>query len=237
MIGTSSPAAIARRLVRAADRAALATARADSWPYPSLVLVATDPEGRPLLLLSSLAEHTRNLLRESRAALLFDGTGGLDEPLTGPRVSVLGEVAPVADAALLARYTRRHPSAGVFAGFGDFCLYRLEPARGHLVAGFGRIDWVEGKDLLVPPAPNLATAEAGILAHMNADHAETVDLYAEKLLKLAGSGWRLTGIDPEGADLRREGRVARLDFRRPVGDADGARAAFVELAREARARG
>lgn len=232
-----SPATIARRLVRAADRAALATARADSWPYPSLVLVASDPEGRPLLLLSSLAEHTKNLLREPRAALLFDGTGGLDAPLTGPRVSVLGEVAPVADDALLARYTSRHPSAAAYAGFADFRLYRLEPARGHLVAGFGRIDWIEGRDLLVPPAPNLATAEPAILAHMNGDHAETVDLYAEKLLKLAGGGWRLTGVDPEGADLRQGGRVARLDFRQPVGDAEGVRAAFVQLAREARARG
>jgi putative heme iron utilization protein len=237
MSDAPSPAPIARRLLRAADRAALATARADGWPYPSLVLVATDPEGRPLLLLSSLAEHTKNLARERRAALLFDGTGGLDEPLTGPRLSLLGEVAPVADPALLARYTRRHPSAAAYAGFGDFRLYRLEPVRGHLVAGFGRIDWIEGEELLLPPAPRLAAAEPELLAHMNGEHAETLDLYAEKLGKWAGKGWILTGIDGEGADFRRQGRVARLDFRRPVGDAEGARAAFVELAREARTRG
>lgn len=236
MTDAPSPAVLARRLMRSLDRATLATAR-EGWPYASLVLIAADPQGRPLLLLSNLAEHTKNLKREPRASLLFDGTAGRDDPLTGPRVTVLGEVAAIDDPALLARYTRRHPSAAAYAGFADFRLYRLEPARAHLVAGFGRIDWVEAAALLAPPAPALAAAEAEILAHMNRDHAETIELYARRLLGLAGTGWLMTGIDPDGADLRSGGSVARLDFRAPVGDAEGARAELVRRAREARAQG
>ncbi|HZB91419.1 MAG TPA: DUF2470 domain-containing protein [Stellaceae bacterium] len=228
-----SPAITARRLIRGIDRASLATLR-EGWPYASLVLAATDPEGRPLLLLSSLAEHTKNLARDPRAALLFDGTAGLAEPLTGARVTVLGEIAALEDKALLARYTRRHPSAAGYAGFADFRLYRLAPARAHLVAGFGRIDWIEGAALLTPPVPDVAAAEAGILAHMNDDHAETLDLYAQRLLGLSGAGWRLTGVDAEGADLRREGSVARLDFGAPVGDAGAVGEEFVRLAKLAR---
>jgi putative heme iron utilization protein len=230
---SDTPAAIARRLIRGIDRATLATSR-DGWPYASLVLAASDPEGRPLLLLSALAEHTKNLLREKRASLLFDGTAGLAEPLTGARVTVLGEIAAVEDRALLARYTRRHPSAAGYAGFADFRLYRLAPARAHLVAGFGRIDWIEADALLSPAAPALAAAEAEILAHMAEDHAETIDLYARKLLGLSGSGWHMTGVDAEGADLRRGGCVARLDFRAPVGDAEGVRGELVRLAKLAR---
>ncbi len=236
MTETPSPASIARRLMRACDRATLATTR-EGWPYASLVLAAVDQEARPLLLLSNLAEHTKNLKRDPRASLLFDGTAGLDDPLTGARVTVLGEIAAVEEKALLERYTRRHPSAAGYAGFADFRLYRLEPHRAHLVAGFGRIDWVEAAALLSPAAPALAAAEAEIVAHMNGEHAETVDLYAGKLLGLPGTGWQVTGVDPEGVDLRRTGRTGRLDFRAPVSDAEGARAALVKLAKTARARG
>jgi len=233
MTDAPSPAAGARRLMRAADRASLATAQ-QGWPYASLTLVALGPDASPLLLLSNLAEHTKNLKRDPRASLLFDGTAGRDDPLTGPRVTVMGEVADSSDPLLLARFIRRHPSAERYAAFADFRLYRLRVARAHLVAGFGRIDWVEAQALLSPPAPALQAAEADILAHMNADHAAAIDLYARRLLGQAGEGWRLTGIDPEGADLRRGGGVARLDFRAPVGDAEGTRAELVRLAKAAR---
>src|SRR5579864_7163579 len=127
-----SPAATARRLMRSLDRATLATSQ-DGWPYASLVLTAVDPDASPLLLLSDLAEHSKNLKRDSRASLLFDGTAGLDDPLTGPRVTVIGIAMPVADELLLARFTRRHPGAAAYAGFGDFHLHRLTMMRAHLV--------------------------------------------------------------------------------------------------------
>src|SRR5438876_3899725 len=128
MAGTSasSAALTARRLLRSLDRAALATSLAPAsggGPYVSLVLAATAADGAPLLLISDLAQHTMNIAAEPRVALLFDGTGGFDEPLTGPRVSVLGRAERTADAGLRARYVARHPSAALYAGFADFNLY------------------------------------------------------------------------------------------------------------------
>lgn len=141
-----TPAETARRLIAGLDRATLATSF-EGWPYASLTLVATAPDGPPLLFLSNLAQHTVNLKKDSRVSLLFDGTAGLADPLTGPRVTVLGRAEPVTDDNLLACYLGRHPSAGFYAGFPDFNLYRVAIERAHLVAGFGRIDWIAGRDL------------------------------------------------------------------------------------------
>jgi len=144
-----TPAAQARGLIRAADRAVLATSQ-DGWPYASLVLPALDTDGAPLLLLSDLAEHAKNLKADPRCSLLYDGTAGLADPLTGPRVTVLGEARPIQDRDLLARFVARQPSAKLYAGFGDFRLYRMAVARAHLVAGFGRIHWIGAADLAEP---------------------------------------------------------------------------------------
>ena len=237
------PGDAARHLIRTADRAVLATALngAEGWPYASLVMIALDHAAQPLLLLSDLADHTKNLKADSRASLLIDDTAGLDEPLTGARVSLQGRIAPVEDDALLARYVARHPSASLYAGFKDFRLYRMDVTRAHLVAGFGRIHWIGSSALLFDATPHaaLAEAEAEIVAHMNADHADALELYAARLLGLDGTGWRMTGIDPEGVDLRRTGTVARLAFadweEAPGGDAGTARAALVRLVQRARA--
>src|SRR3954451_17231030 len=145
----STPAATARALLRSRDRATLATSLAGA-PYASLVLAATAADGAPLLLISDLAQHTINIAGDDRMALLFDGTGDLDEPLTGPRVTVLGRAERNTDDALRARYLARHPSAALYAGFADFHLYRVAVERAHLVAGFGRIHWIAAEDLLPP---------------------------------------------------------------------------------------
>src|SRR5690606_37941680 len=125
--------ALARRLLRTIDRGALGTRLPDGTPYASLVLVASDSGGSPLLPLSDLAEHTRNLELDGRASLLLDGTAGHDDPLTGPRLTLIGAVAATGDARARARFLARHPSAAAYAGFGDFRLHRLSPACGHLV--------------------------------------------------------------------------------------------------------
>ncbi|MEE3626283.1 pyridoxamine 5'-phosphate oxidase family protein [Nitrospirillum sp. BR 11752] len=120
------------------------------WPYPSLVMVALDDVGRPLLLLSELALHTRNLRQDGRAALLFEDTSGLENPLTGPRLSVMGRIAPLAGAeaeAARAAYLDRHPSAALYADFPDFRFWRMDITQAHLVAGFGRIHWLTAADL------------------------------------------------------------------------------------------
>jgi putative heme iron utilization protein len=136
-----------RDLMRARATAALGTLM-EGAPYVSLVQVAFDADGSPLLLLSRLAQHTRNLLSDPRVSLLFDGATGLDDPLTGPRLTVLGQVIACPDPAALGRYVERHPSAQTYAAFSDFNLYKVTVARGHYVAGFGQIRWVRAEALL-----------------------------------------------------------------------------------------
>lgn len=224
-----------RRLTRSLDRGVLSTLSvrpaAEAWPYGSLVLVAADVDGSPLMLLSDLADHTRNLKNDSRASLLLDGTVGLEDPLTGARATLIGRV--VASDLGRERFLARHPSAERYAGFGDFNLYRMQVERAHMVAGFGRIHWIDATPAL--PAPKaLSEHEREIVSHMNEDHGDAVDLYATVLLGRPGSGWRMTGIDAEGCDLRLGGETARLDFPKPVADPESARAALVRQVRQAR---
>ena len=137
--------AAARALVLNSRRATLATHLAEGGaPYASLVLVAPAADGSPILLISTLAQHTRNIAADSRVSLLYDGTLALDDPLTGPRLTVLGTAQPSDDPALEAAYLACHPQAAEYAGFGDFGYYRITVARAHFVAGFGEIRWIEG---------------------------------------------------------------------------------------------
>jgi putative heme iron utilization protein len=210
-------------------------AEGGAWPYASLVLVAVDHDLSPLLLMSDLAEHSKAIATDSRVALLFDGTAGLAQPLTGPRLTLMGRAAKTDDERLKRRFLRHHPDAALYAGFGDFHFYRVSLERTHLVGGFGRIRWIAPGELLaVPPVQDLAEGEEGIVAHMNGDHADAVQLYAEKLLNLPGTGWTMTGIDAEGIDLRREGTVARLSFETPMTAAAQARPLLVSLVSKAR---
>jgi putative heme iron utilization protein len=227
-----------RDLVRGLDRAALGTVLpvdGGTWPYASLVLAAVDHDLSPILLLSDLAEHTKAIAADDRVSLLFDGTHGLDQPLTGPRVTLVGRAARTDDARLARRFLARHPDAEMYAGFKDFHFYRVAIERAHLVAGFGKIRWLSAAELNAAPASGLADAEPGIVSHMNEDHADAVQLYARKLLGLGGSDWRMTGIDAEGIDLRRSGQVARLAFEAPLGAASEARKVLVALVGKARA--
>ena len=234
----SDPFRDVRDLIRRCDRAALATALpgdGGTWPYASLVLVAVDHDLSPLLLLSDLAEHTKAIAADPRISLLFDGTGGLAQPLTGPRVTLLGRAEKTDDERLKRRFLRHHPDAEMYAGFRDFNFYRVALERTHLVGGFGKIRWIEPTELLAVPAlPDLAAGEEGIVIHMNDDHADAVQLYATKLLGLAGEGWAMTGIDREGIDLRQRGNVARLSFDSPMPAADDARRILVALVAKAR---
>jgi heme iron utilization protein len=227
--------ATVRRLMRRCLRVALGTLEPGGAPYASLAMVALDHDASPLLYLSDLADHTRNLKADPRASLLFDGTLDSAVPLAGERATVQGRIEATADLRLLARYVARHPDAEAYAGFRDFNLYRVTVERAHLVAGFGRIHWVDGAAVLLDPAEvgPLAEQEAGVLAHMNADHADAVQLYANRLLGRAGGGWRLTGVDPDGCDLRQSAEAARLAFGRAVHDAEGARLELVRLVKEA----
>ena len=234
----AKPATSARHVARAVPKAALGSILrgADGWPYVSLVSVATDHDGAPLLLLSDLSAHAKNLEDDDRASLLFDATGELEDPLAGERVTLLGRLVRTTAPDHRARYLARHPAAVRYADFRDFAFYRMSVERAHLVAGFGRIHWLDGAEVLVAPCPALAEVEPGILEHMNQDHRDVVQLYAHQLLGLDGDSWIMTGIDPEGCDLRLDHRTARVQFDQPVADPETARAMLVGMAKRARDR-
>lgn len=232
----TSAAQIARHVIRLAATGSLATLDPDGAPFASLVTVATSFAGEPLLLLSGLARHSRNLARDRRASLLLVAPGGEEgDPLAGARVTLGGRLTEDADAASRRRFLARHPEASGYADFEDFAFHRLSVEGGHLVAGFGRI--VDRADLVadVEDSQGFAAAEADAIAHMNADHAEALSLYATRLLGQPAGAWQTTGADPEGLDLRAGRLRARLDFPGKVDSAAALRATLAALADKARA--
>jgi heme iron utilization protein len=235
--------AIAKALLRATRAGALGTIdRNTGHPFGSLVNVATDVDGSPLILVSRLATHTANLEKDGRASLLLVSAGRGD-PLAHPRLTVLGTFAPVgrqdaAEPRLRRRFLARHPKSELYAGFADFSFWRLSVVSAHLNAGFARAADLKADDLMtaVSDAHALVDAEADALAHMNADHAEAIGLYATKLLGADDGSWRLTGIDPEGIDLAQSDATLRLPFLQRVTTAEALRKALVDLAARARVR-
>lgn len=229
----------ARRLMRACRSAAVATSMPDgggSRPYAALVTVACAADGSPLLLLSGLSEHTRNLAAEPRAALLFEAASRRRNPQTGPRVTVLGRIEPTSRPQDSRRFLARHPDAALYAGFGDFGFYRMAVERAHYVGGFARAEWIDGARLVLASetAAAVEAEEDGVLAHMNEDHAGTLALLAQELLGRSPGAWRLTGVDPDGIDLAVGAGFARLDFDRLAENAADIRTLLVELAASAR---
>lgn len=237
------PVLEARRLIRAAGGATLAT-QADGQPFASLVTPATAPDLSPLLWLSTLSEHTRQLRAEGRCALLFTGEPNGPNPQTTPRVTLTGRAEPVEgeeQAALKARWLARHPYAALYADFGDFALWRVVPGGALLVGGFARAVRLRLPNLLPDPAAvaALAAGESDIIAHVNADHADAVAAIAEGLLGEAPAGaetpWRLAAVDVDGADLFAGDRVRRLHFSRTVATPEDVRAELIQAARAGRA--
>ena len=227
----------AKKLLRQGRSGALATLIPGSGdPYCSLVNVATAVDGAPLLLLSTLALHTKNILADERVSLMLDERKDGD-PLEGARVMLMGTCAKNSEPVLGSSYLRRHPEAEAFATFSDFAFYRMEIARAHLVAGFGRIVDLKPQDILtdVSDAQALIESEAGAIEHMNADHADACRLYATKLLGAPDGDWRCVGIDPEGLELQSKRTALRLSFPQRVTGPGPLRAVLKQLADQARA--
>lgn len=233
-----SPAVAAQRIMRSTLKAALATLEpATGIPYASLVTVANGADGSPLMLLSNLALHTRNLKADGRASMLFDASDAAGDPLAGGRVTLIGRVVRIDEPAhARQRFLSRLPEAALYADFPDFAFYRLAVERAHYIGGFGRIVDLGAADLLtdVAGAEALIAAEHDILAHMNADHADAVALYATRLAGAAAGEWRMCGIDPAGMDMRLGGQVIRVAFARSVLNPKAAREMLAALAAAAR---
>ena len=217
----------------------------EGYPYGSLVTLAFDVRGRPLLLISKMAEHTQNLIHRPEASILV--TEPLDrhqQPLAVGRVTLLGPCTPVGEGELAevrATFLAAQPDASYYVDFSDFGFYRLEPTALRYVGGFGRMSWVTAEDYLAAAPDPLANAAAGILTHMNDDHADAVLAYARALAGItAATAATMTAVDRYGFELAAttpDGpKAARLAFESEVTTSDEVRKAMVALVREARAR-
>ena len=234
-----NPSRLARSLLRRSRQGALATLMAGSGdPYCSLVNIASHPDGSPILLISRLALHTKNILADNRVSLMLDERAAGD-PLEGARIMLAGvvEEADTDEPVLRRRYLNAHPSAEAFVEFKDFSFFRIRPSGAHLVAGFGRIVDLKPEQFLtdLSQAASLLDAEQGAVEHMNADHRDAMNLYATRLLGADAADWRCTGCDPDGIDMQAANATLRLDFPTQANTPAALRQALKQLADQARA--
>jgi heme iron utilization protein len=235
------PAKAVRSLLRRSRQGALATLMAGSSdPYCSLVNVASHPDGSPVLLISRLAIHTKNLLADARVSLMLDERVEGD-PLEGSRIMLSGHAEEVTSDRQIVRqrYLNAHPSAEAFVDFKDFSFFRIHLSGTHLVAGFGRILDLKPAQFLtdISDAGALLEAEQSAVEHVNTDHQEALGLYATRLLGAGAADWRCSGLDPEGIDLQAGNKTLRLDFPERVTGPGELRKMLVRLVERARAQG
>jgi heme iron utilization protein len=230
----------AKELLRSVRAGALATlVPGKTFPFASLVNVATAPDGSPILLLSRLAAHTRHLVSDPRLSLLLAETGAGD-PLAHPRLTIMGTgecvIDPDVRAALKARFLAKHPRSALYADFSDFAFWRVAIEQAHLNGGFARAEEFAAAALAtsLDGAEALVAAEAQAVAEVNALHQEALARLATGLAGQPDGRWQATGIDPDGIDLGCGDRTARIAFPRPVRSLQEFREILPELIEAAR---
>lgn len=236
--------ALGLRLLRTARSGALASLAPTGGPLSSLVSVATDGDGTPLILVSSLSAHTGQLIADPRSSLLLSAPGRGD-PLAHPRISLLTRARRliregVDGARARRRFLARHPKAELYVDFSDFSFFALDVERASLNGGFARAYELVREDLVLDMtgAGEIAAIEEGAIAHLNDDHSDALALYAAALGAEADAGppWRCTGLDPDGLDLARGDAALRVPFPERVTTGAALRATLASMARDARGR-
>jgi putative heme iron utilization protein len=226
----------ARRYLRHHLHGVLSTIskKLDGYPFGSVVPCVTDHAARPVILVSRLAEHTKNIEADPRVSLLVrDAAADAQE---SARLTIIGNARLVTDerAAPQARYLRYFPAAERLLALGDFSFFHIEAVTLRYIGGFGAIHWVSANSG-APPANVLAACEADIVAHMNADHAGALREYCRHFKQRRPAVVSMIGIDCDGFDLRADDEMMRFDFSQPITNAPTARAALKAMVAEARA--
>jgi putative heme iron utilization protein len=225
----------ARKMLRVHRYGVLSThsKKFESYPFGSITPYLVDHDGSLLILISTLAEHTKNIQQNGRVSLICHNQAD-------PRIQTQGRVTFIGDAQLApdreqlgARYMRYFPEAEAYVQMHDFSFYRIRGIAIRFIAGFGGIHWVDMSQYVLQPYP-LIEQEEGVIAHMNADHRETMRHYCQHYHQREVVDVMLLGIDCDGFDVRADDHVLRFDFAQPVLDAQQARTALVEMARIAK---
>jgi putative heme iron utilization protein len=235
----SEQGAAARALLLQGTRSILSTHSLEmpGYPFGSVAPYCLDGQGRPVILVSALAQHTKNLRADPRASLIVIAGG--EDIQANARLTLLGEFSPVAAAeveGLAERYYRFFPQSRDHHKTLDFSFWALSPVRARFIGGFARIHWLAPDKLLLPNPFDYAR-ETDMVTHMNEDHAEALVLYCRQagIAIPEGAAPVMTGIDAEGLHLRLGERVERITFAVPVTTPLAAREALVAMARAARA--
>ena len=232
----------AKTLIRSARYGALAALDpATGAPLASRVAVATDLDGAPLILVSTLSAHTGAIVADPRCSLLV-GEPGKGDPLAHPRISIACRATKLARGTAEGdraerRYLNRHPKAKLYAGFADFSFFRLEPEGASLNGGFGKAYLLTRENLMTtgPATDGLADSEQYAVDHMNEDHRDATAVYAKQFANAPDGDWVITGLDAEGADIANGDDARRVFFPQPIASAGDIRLALVDLVKAGRA--
>ena len=201
-------------------------------PFGSLVPYVLDHDGKPVILASRLAEHTRNIEADSRVSLLVHEEA--PDPQAGARVTLLGNAAGLdVSSPAAARYQRFFKDSGKLLALGDFSFFAVTPLAIRCIEGFGSIHWIPAADY-APPPNSLAAAEADILTHMNSEHACNLSDYCRYARGKKPSAAVMVGLDCDGFDVRADDELVRFQFEHPLTSASEARTALVALAKASR---
>jgi len=200
------------------------------FPFGSVVPYCLDEQGRPLILISRIAQHTHNLQKDPKCSLFVGERGAEDVQAVG-RLTYLAEAEKLEDAAAIEaaaeRYYRYFPDSQNYHKAHDFDFWVLKPVRHRYIGGFGAIHWV---DQLTLANPFAGKAEVSMVEHMNADHAKAIAHYVELSGLPKTEPAQLVGIDTEGMHLRIGQALYWLPFQTPCNTPTQVREALVFLA-------
>ena len=242
-VPTPTHAERARTLVSQISTGTLCTLAIEpaGYPYGSFVTVAFE-NGNPVFLISALAEHTKNLEQDPRASLLVAETGSAD-PLANGRVTMLGPCTRVEGDGGSARaaFLAAHPNSRYYADFRDFRFWMLHVESVRYIGGYGRMSWIGKDEWQTAESDPLGPSAAGVIAHMNADHADALVLYCKAFSKATEiTSATMTGIDRYGFEMSAktsEGpRPVRLAFATQISTPEDARAVLIAMLKDARSK-
>jgi putative heme iron utilization protein len=234
-----------RTLMSLASVASLSTIsrKHPGFPFGSLMPYALDSSGCPLFLISNMAMHTQNLKADPRCSLFVGQVPTDGDALGSARATLIGTAEPVPQndiADVREKYLVRHENSLYWVDFSDFSFFRLQPIDLYYVGGFGVMGWVEARDYEQATPDPLAEAAPGILAHMNADHVDSMILLARTHVSLDATEATMTSVDRLGFSLRlktdEEMKGARINFPREVVTPQQTRTVLVEMVRHAGVR-
>jgi hypothetical protein len=234
----------ARKFLRSTHSGILSThsARLEGYPFGSVAPFVLDNSCQPVILISNIAEHTKNIALNPKVSLLVFAAG--DDLQANARLTLLGEAVKIfkdKDTDLRARYLRYLPQAASYFDMHDFAFYRIHIHQARYIGGFGKMSWLSDVDMLSAIADSgalLASQETAIIEHMNADHAENLISYCKHFHNVDATQVQMLGLDCDGFDVEatvnNNTTMLRFDFEEKIHDAQSARAALVAMAKAAR---